>query len=56
MYVRTCVCMYVCMHVCMYVCASAYCVMINPCSSDSGFLLSLSDWSFTIRLMPYNRN
>ena len=27
----------------------------SPCSGSSGFSLSLSEWSFTICLMPYNR-
>ena len=27
----------------------------RPCSDVSGFPLSLSEWSFTICLMPYNR-
>ena len=27
----------------------------SPCSGGSGFPLSLSEWSFTICLAPYNR-
>ena len=27
----------------------------NPCTIGSGFLLSLSEWSFTMRVTPYNR-
>ena len=27
----------------------------SPCSGSSGFPLSLSEWSFTISMTPYNR-